>query len=85
MVPPQANGDFVAAMERVLDVFWRPAASLVFCCLRPKHGTAAGLNVAEVKLNVMISQRLNSRIDSIKTLRSNMTWHQLCCQPVWLL
>ena len=37
----------------------------------PKHGS--WLNVAEVELNVMIRQCLNRRIDSIDTLRTEVT------------
>ena len=37
----------------------------------PKHGS--WLNVAEVELNVMIRQCLNRRIDSIDTLRAEVT------------
>ena len=37
----------------------------------PKHGS--WLNVAEIELNVMISQCLNRRIDSIEVLRQEVS------------
>lgn len=89
MIPPDGNAEFVAAMERVLDVYRRPYdVTMPVVCMdetprhwqlwdrfdfvyTPKHGS--WLNVAEIELNVMISQCLSRRIDNIEELREEVS------------